>query len=49
MDNKDNNIQFTKINKNTYNLEFTIKNDFIYIPKIIDFSLTDSKKLVLNF
>jgi hypothetical protein len=39
MDNKDNNIQFTKINKNTYNLEFTIKNDFIYIPKIIDFSL----------
>ena len=37
MDN--NGIQFTKINKNTYNVEFTINNNFINLPKLIDFPI----------
>lgn len=32
-------IQFTKINKNTYNVEFTINNNSINLPKLIDFSI----------
>lgn len=36
----DNNvIQYTKINKKTYEVEFAINNNFINLPKIIDFPI----------